>query len=124
MKSGRLKVGQALADATDGRTRTDGLVRWFQESWYATRGKWPYRPAATRTASEVKYDLGCEISDLNYPSIHVHISYTGIGPFGGLWGRYSHQTALEVKSEISDLNYLHIQVHIAYTGIDPFSDGF
>ena len=41
-----------------------------------------------------------------------------MGPFVGLRGHYSLQTASEVKSElrfeISDLNYLHIHVHIAY----------
>ena len=39
-------------------------------------------------------------------------------PFDSLGGRYSLQTASEIRSdlrfEISDLNYLHIHVHIAY----------
>ena len=42
----------------------------------------------------------------------------GLNPFGGLGGRYSLQTASEVRYahrfEISDFEYLHIHVHIAY----------
>ena len=42
-----------------------------------------------QTASEVKYDLRFEISDLNYLHIHVHIAYM-------FWARFE---ALLVASE-------------------------
>ena len=69
-----------------------------------------------QTASEVKSNLRCEISDLKYLQIYVQIVY--LVPYGDLRGHYSLQTAAEVKSdlrfEICDLNYLHIHVHIVY----------
>ena len=66
-------------------------------------------------ASEVKSDLRFEISDLNYPYIHVHI-LPFKSQFLDLRGHCGLQTASEVKSdlglEISGLNYPHIHVHV------------
>ena len=58
--------------------------------------------------SEVNVDLRIELSDLNYPGIHVHVASGG--HFGGLWGHGGLQMTSEVKAdliELSDLNYLH-----------------
>ena len=58
--------------------------------------------------SEVKVDLRIELSDLNYPGIHVYIA--SWGHFGGLWGPGGPQVTSEVKAdlkiELGDLNYL------------------
>ena len=63
------------------------------------------------------YDLGFEMSYLNYVHIHVHIVYM-LWTLDILGGHYGLQAASEFRSdlrfEISDLTYLHIQVHIAY----------
>ena len=59
-------------------------------------------------ASEVKFNLGFEISNLNYPGIHVHVAPNS--HFGGLGGHGGLQTTSEVTSglkiKLSDLNYL------------------
>ena len=61
-----------------------------------TRGQWPYRPAATGAMTNrhvmlygikwprSSYDLRFEISNLEYPGIHVHIAFNGIQDHGGL----------------------------------------
>ena len=58
-------------------------------------------------ASGVKFSTRLEISDLNYPEIHVHIAHNS--HFHGL-DHCSLVTASEVRSdlriELSDLNYL------------------
>ena len=63
-------------------------------------------------ASEVKSDLRFEISDLNYPYIHVHI-LPFKSQFLDLRGHCRLQTALEVQSdlgfEISDPKNPHDQ---------------
>ena len=58
-------------------------------------------------ASEVRYDHGIELSELNYPDIHVPVAHNN--HFGGLWGHGRLQTASEVISDLriglSDLSY-------------------
>ena len=58
--------------------------------------------------SEVKAYLRIELSDLNYPGIHMHVA--SVGHIGGLWGHGSLQMTSEdtseVRFELSDLNYL------------------
>ena len=57
-------------------------------------------------ASEVTFDLRFEISNLNYPGIHMHVAPNS--HFGGLRGHGGLKTASEVTSdlkfELSDLN--------------------
>ena len=59
-------------------------------------------------ASEVIFNLGFEISNLNYPGIHVHVASNG--HLHGLCGHDGLQTASEVTSglgiELSDINGL------------------
>ena len=68
--------------------------------------------------SEVTVDLKIELSDLNYPGIHVHIASGG--HFGGLWGHGSLQMTSEVKAdlkiELIDLNYLYSHASLACKG--------
>ena len=45
-------------------------------------------------ASEARSDLGIELSDLNYPYIHVHVAYNR--HFGGPYSHCDLQTASEV----------------------------
>ena len=58
--------------------------------------------------SEVKLDLRFEISNLDYPGIHVHVASNS--HIVDLWGHDSLQTASEfaygLKIELSDLYYL------------------
>ena len=58
-------------------------------------------------ASEVASDLKFDISNLNYPGIHVHITYNS--HFGGLWGHsglnMTSEVTSDLKFELSDLNY-------------------
>ena len=70
-------------------------------------------------ASRVNFNPIFEISDLNYPEIHVHIAFSS--HFGGLPGHCSLRmasVASEAKFdfifEISNLNYPGIHVHNAY----------
>ena len=70
-------------------------------------------------ASWVKFNPIFEISDLNYPEIHVHIAFSS--HFGALPGHCSLRmasVASEAKFdfifEISNLNYPGIHVHNAY----------
>ena len=45
-------------------------------------------------ASEIRSDLGIELSDLSYPDIHVHVAYNN--HFGGPWSHGGLQMASEV----------------------------
>ena len=49
-------------------------------------------------ASEVASDLKFDISNLNYPGIHVHITYNS--HFGGLWGHSGLNMTSEVTSDL------------------------
>ena len=69
-------------------------------------------------ASLVKFNPIFEISDLNYPEIHVHIAFRS--HFGALPGRCSLRMASVASDakfdfifEISNLNYPGIYVHVA-----------
>ena len=59
-------------------------------------------------ASGLKFDLGFEISYLNYPGIHVHIASNCY--IGGLLGYCSLPKASEVNSDLGiqlcDVNYI------------------
>ena len=70
--------------------------------------KWP----------QTSYDLRFEISNLDYPGIHVHIASNS--HFGGLCGYGGLQMASEVtyglKIELSDLDYLCFHVCLGYIG--------
>ena len=75
--------------------------------------------ASMEKASRVKYNPRFEISDLNYPEIHVHIDY--ISYFGGLPGHGSLRMAsvaseaeFDFRFEIRNPNYPGIHVHNAY----------
>ena len=64
-----------------------------------------------RAASEDKAGFRFEISDVNYPDIHVHIAYMVLWillhrPFGSLWGHCSLKTTLEVTLGLSDLHFI------------------
>ena len=61
--------------------------------------------------SEVKADLRIELSDLNYPGIHVHVASNS--HVGGLWCHDGLQMTSEVKA---DLNYLWCNALLAYKG--------
>ena len=58
------------------------------------------------------YDLSFEISNLEYPGIHVHIASNGLRGHGGLRGHSGLQTTSEVtfdlKIQLSDLDYLMV----------------
>ena len=74
-------------------------------------GNGPWDSRATMVmAPEVKFDFGIELSDLDYPDIHVHIASNEHLNFGGLGGYGDLQMALEVtfdlEIQLSDLNYL------------------
>ena len=66
-------------------------------------------------ASEFTFDLRFEISNLNYPGIHVHVAPNS--HFGGLGGHGSLKTTSEVTSglkiKLSDLNYLCCHASLA-----------
>ena len=69
-------------------------------------------------ASEVKFDLRIEISNLNYHGIYVHVASNY--HFGGLWGHGGLKTSsmaselkFDLTFEISNLNYPGIIVHMA-----------
>ena len=66
-------------------------------------------------ASEVTFDLRFEISNLNYPGIHMHVAPNS--HFGGLRGYGGLKTASEVTShlgiELSDLNYICCHAFLA-----------
>ena len=71
--------------------------------------KWP-------VVTKVKFDLRFEISNLNYPGIHVHVASNG--HLHGLWGHDGLQTAsitsnilFGIKFEIKNPNYPGIHVH-------------
>ena len=59
---------------------------------------------------EVKSGLRFEMSDLNYPHIHVHIAY--IAHFGGSEATTASEVKSDLRFEISDPNYLLIHLHI------------
>ena len=67
-----------------------------------------------QTASEVKYDLRFEISDLNYLHIHVHIAYMFWAHFEGLLLSSEATTASkwpQISNLTSDLEFV---AQIAY----------
>ena len=61
------------------------------------------------------YDLRFDISNLDYPGIHVHIASNGLRGHGGL------KTTLEVTSDLkiqlSDLDYICFHVPLASKGL-------
>ena len=90
-------------------------------------GNGPWDSRATMVmASEVKFDFGIELSDLDYPDIHVHIASNEHLNFGGLRGHGDLQTASEVTSDLkiqlSDLNYLCCHVSLASKGLHEVND--
>ena len=72
-------------------------------------------------APEVQFDFGIELSDLDYPDIHVHIASNKHLNFGGLGGHGDLKTASEVTSDLkiqlSDLDYLCSHVSLASKGL-------
>ena len=67
---------------------------------------------------EVKADLRIELSDLNYPGIHVHVASVGhIGGFGGHGSlQVNSEDTSEARFELSDLNYLCSHASLACKG--------
>ena len=88
-------------------------------SWSEQEGNGPLNERATMAMIfEVIFGLRFEISNLNYPGIHVHV--VSNSHFGGLWGHSSLQMAskasevrFDLRFEISNLNYPGIHVHVA-----------
>ena len=70
-------------------------------------------------ASEVILNLVFEISNLNYPGIHVHVASNG--HLHGLCGHDGLQTASEVTSglgiELSDINYPCSNAYLTSKGL-------
>ena len=70
-------------------------------------------------ASEIIFNLGFEISNLNYPGIHVHVASNG--HLHGLCGHDGLQTASEVTSglgiELSDINYPCSNAYLTSKGL-------
>ena len=73
-------------------------------------------------AWELKFELGFEIKNLNYPGVYmrVHIGIATYSGLDGLWGHDGFQTALmacevkfDLRFEIGNLNYPGIHVHVA-----------
>ena len=90
-------------------------------------GNGPWDSRATMVmAPEVKFDFGIELSDLDYPDIHVliasneHLNFGGLGGLRGHGGQLEAMAASEVTSdlgfELSNLDYPGIHVHIASNG--------
>ena len=70
-------------------------------------------------ASEFKFDLRFEISNLNYPGIHVHIAYNShfcglLGHGGPLAASMAPEVKFDFRFLISYLNYPAIHVHNAH----------
>ena len=65
--------------------------------------------------SEVKFDLRFELSNFDYPGIHVHVAYNCY--FVDLGGHGSLQTASEFTNdlgiELSDINYICCHIFLA-----------
>ena len=74
--------------------------------------------------SEVKFDLRFELSNLDYPSIHVHVASNC--HIVDLRGHGSLQTASEVTNdlgiELSDLNYICCYVFLASICLHNLND--
>ena len=63
-------------------------------------------------ASEVRYELVSEISNISHPVIYVHIaSYDGLG--GHRWPRAASEVKFDLRIQIRDLNYIHNHVFLA-----------
>ena len=77
-------------------------------------------------APEVQFDFGIELSDLDYPDIHIHIASNKHLNFGGHGGHGNLQTATEVTSDLkiqlSDLDYLCSHVSLASKGLHELND--
>ena len=50
------------------------------------------------------YDLRFDISNLDYPGIHVHIAFNGLQGHGGL--KTTEEVTSDLKIQLSDLDYL------------------
>ena len=101
---------------TKGRQKYSGTNSQFRAN--VTRGQWPYRPAATRAMRNrhvILYDLNyLEISNTNYPSIHVHIASMASWSMAASkqpWSSYN------LRFEISNCEYPGIHVHIVSNGL-------
>ena len=84
--------------------------------WYDPQ---PQRPLHPPKASEVKSDLGFEISVLNYLLIHVHIAnmvwalLAASKANSASEATYSLQTPSRIKSDLSDLHSMCDQSTVA-----------
>ena len=69
-----------------------------QEMEQEGNGPWDSR-ATMVMAPEVQFDFEIELSDLDYPDIHVHVASNQHLNFGGLRGHGDLQTDSEVTSD-------------------------
>ena len=79
-------------------------------------GPWGHGSLQTASeATEVRFDLRFNTSNLNYPDIYVHLTWNSL--FSGLWGHSDLHMASEVTSdlefELSDLKNLGSSASLA-----------
>ena len=75
---------------------------------------------ATSKRPRRSFDLRFEISNLDYPGIHVHIASNGLRGHGGL--QTTSEVTSDLKIQLSDLDYLCSHVSLASKGLHELND--